>query len=70
MLINFPPPPPGSKPGKDRLTDTMRTAFKTVVSSEQPAPRLILQSPNGTNYTITVEDDGTLRVRDSRSVPR
>jgi hypothetical protein len=31
-----------------------------VVSSNEAAPRILLQSPSGTVYQITVSDSGTL----------
>lgn len=43
-----------------QVLDTIRRAFVPVVSSNEAAPRILLQSPNGTVYEITVSNTGTL----------
>jgi hypothetical protein len=40
----------------------LQRIFASVVSQDQAAPRIILRSPNGTTYAVTVEDAGTLLV--------
>ncbi len=39
----------------------------TAVYSDTAAPAIILQSPNGTAYRVTVDDAGTLQVVNARS---
>lgn len=40
----------------------LRKALVPAVSYMEAAPRVILQSPNGTNYSVTVSDLGALVV--------
>lgn len=58
------PPPPASIPAiptyLQSLYRSLTTALNSAVSHSEAAPRLILRSPNGTLYGVTVEDDGTL----------
>lgn len=65
MQIYLPPPP--SSVGAvvlwaQSLIRTLTESFSSVVSARQAAPRVILQSPNGSLFTVTVGDDGTLQV--------
>lgn len=63
MILSFPPPPPGQTGSYLlKLVDTLRRAFAPVVSQNEAAARIILQSPNGTNYSVTVSDVGALVV--------
>ena len=52
-----------------QVLDTIRRAFVNVVSSNEAVPRIMLSSPNGTVYQITVSDTGTLTtaVNDGKS---
>ena len=59
MLPNFPPAGPGYL---SSLVVALKKAFLPVVSCEEAAPRIILQSPNGTNYNVTVSNAGALVV--------
>jgi hypothetical protein len=65
MLAHIPPPPP-SVPALvqylQALYRVLTSAFTSVVSSTQGSPRVILTSPNGTLYTVTVDDEGALQV--------
>ena len=36
------------------------TAFNSVISKDEGAPRVLLQSPNGTIYAVTTDDSGVL----------
>lgn len=61
MILSFPPPPPNYASNTfAQILDTIRRAFVNVVSSNEAAPRILLQSPSGTVYQITVSDSGTL----------
>jgi hypothetical protein len=63
VIVSLPSPPPGSL-GQylGRVLDTIRRAFGRVVATDEAAPGIILQSPNGTAYTVTVDDAGALQV--------
>ena len=39
---------------------TASTAFLSVLSKDEGAPRVLLQSPNGTIYAVTTSDAGVL----------
>jgi len=56
MIISL---PPVSAPFA-QILDTIRRAFGPVISYNEAAPRLLLRSPNGTTYSVTVDDAGTL----------
>ena len=61
MIVSFPSPPPNYAPSLlAQVLDTIRRAFVNVVSSNEAAPRILLASPNGTVYEITVSNTGTL----------
>jgi hypothetical protein len=59
MLVNFPSPPAGQQ-FLNQLLGTLRQAFASAVSQDQAAPRILLTSPNGTIYSLTVDNAGTL----------
>ena len=59
MLVNFPSPPAGQQ-FLTQLLGTLRQALASAVSQDQAAPRILLQSPNGTVYALTVDNSGTL----------
>jgi hypothetical protein len=44
------------------LIESIRKAFIPGISKDAAAPRLLLQSPNGTVYEIKVSDAGALSV--------
>lgn len=52
-----------------QILDTIRRAFINVVSTDQAVNRLLLRSPNGTVYEVTVSDTGSLTtaVNDGKS---
>lgn len=60
------PPPPSSISGVlqslQGLWRSLQTAFPSVVSQNEAVARIILSSPNGTNYQLTVDDAGALVV--------
>ena len=60
MIINFPAPPPNSAPFFTQFLQVLKDTFLTVVSKDQAVSRILLQSPNGTVYSITVSDSGTV----------
>ena len=63
MLLSLPPPPPwGLSQYLTRFIQTLVQALSPVVSQTEAARQIILQSPNGTNYSVTVSDVGALVV--------
>ena len=50
-------PPPGNL---TLLINALRGVFSSVVSQDQACNRIILASPNGTTYAITVDNAGTV----------
>lgn len=56
MRIILPPP----SAGMGVILDTIRRALIPAVSQDEATPRLMLRSPNGTVYEVTVNDAGTL----------
>ena len=58
MRINL--PPPSSPMGV--ILDTIRRALIPVVSQDEATARLLLRSPNGTIYEVTVDDAGALSI--------
>lgn len=51
-------PPPSSPMGT--ILDTIRRALIPAVSQDEAAARVLLRSPNGTVYSVTVDDAGAL----------
>lgn len=41
---------------------TLRRYLSQAISKDEETPRVILRSPNGTNYDLTVSDAGALVV--------
>ena len=61
MNIQFPIPPGNiTQAFLIQVLDTLRKAFIPVISKDQSAPRILLSSPNGTVYEITVSDTGVV----------
>jgi len=62
MRINFPGQPPQhySQGFMTQFMARVGLLFSQVVSSEQEAPCIILSSPNGTLWRVTVSDAGAL----------
>lgn len=42
------------------ILDTIRRALIPAISQDEAAPRVLLRSPNGTVYSVTVDNAGTL----------
>ena len=53
------------------ILDTIRRALIPAVSQDEAAARVLLRSPNGTVFSVTVDDAGTLSsvVIDGKSRP-
>jgi hypothetical protein len=68
MIVNLPP----HTAGMAAILDAIRRALSSVVSINQGVARIILLSPNGTSYGVTVDDTGALKteVIDGKSRPR
>lgn len=61
MIVSFPSPPPNYSPSAIvQILDTIRRALINVVSSEEAAQRIMLRSPGGKVYQVTVSDTGVL----------
>lgn len=64
MAVNRPtlpvPPAQYERGYMDRLVQQLRQNFQFVVTTETAVSRVILLSPGGKAYSLTVEDDGTL----------
>jgi hypothetical protein len=61
MIFNGPTPPAGGlQPFLQQFVDTIRRAMIPVVSKDEATPRILLQSPNGSVYSITVSNTGTI----------
>lgn len=56
MRIVLPP----ANSSMSAILDTIRRTFIPVISQDEAAPRLLLQSPSGKTYSLTVDDSGTL----------
>jgi hypothetical protein len=56
MRVNL--PPPSSPMGV--ILDTIRRALIPAISQDEAAARLLLRSPNGTIYSVTVDDAGVI----------
>ena len=53
------------------ILDTIRRALIPAISQDEAAARVLLRSPNGTVYSVTVDNTGTLStaVIDGKSRP-
>ena len=61
MIINFPVPPAQiSQSYVVQILDIIRKSFVSLVSKDQSVPRILLEAPNGTVYSVTVGNSGTL----------
>jgi hypothetical protein len=70
MNVTFPSPPPQyTQGGIIQILDVLRRVFLNVVSTDSAVSRILLQSPNGTVYAVTVSDTGVLTtaVNDGKS---
>lgn len=57
---------PGQLQFMRTLVNTIRRVFSAMIRYDQAAPQIILTSPNGTAYIVTVGDDGVLTARTAR----
>ena len=63
MNINLPPPPLSYSPNSfTQVLEALKRALLPAVSKDEAAPRILLQSPNGTVYEVTVSNAGVLAV--------
>lgn len=51
-------PPPNA--GMGAILDALRRALIPVISQDQAAPRLLLSSPDGKTWEVTVDNSGVL----------
>jgi hypothetical protein len=52
-------PSPGT--GLPQILDAIRRALIPAISQDEAAPRVLLQSPDGTVYSVTVDNAGSLK---------
>lgn len=63
MNTQFPVAPVGfSQQFFNLLLQQLRGYFTRVVSHDEETPHIILRSPNGSRYTVSVSDTGTLDI--------
>jgi hypothetical protein len=63
MNINLPPAPERySTAFFNNFFQILSRVFNQIVAKDGETPRIILRSPNGTNYDVTVSDAGVLVV--------
>lgn len=61
MIVNFPVPPAQvNQSYLIQILDILRKAFVPLVSKDQSTSRILLEAPNGTVYSVTVGNTGTL----------
>jgi len=61
MIIVMPPPPEGYDVSSWRsILDFIKRSMIPVVSQNETANRILLRAPNGTTYSVTVDNSGTL----------
>ena len=61
MIINFPVPPGQiTQQYVVQILDILRKAFVSSVSKDRSTPRILLEAPNGTVYSVTVSNLGIL----------
>lgn len=61
MNINLPPPPLSySTTSFTQVFDAIKRALLPAVSKDEASPRILLQAPNGTIYSVTVNNSGVL----------
>ena len=61
MIIRFPVVPDRwSSAWGNQLLQTLQRSFSGAVSKDEETHRIVLRSPNGTLYDLTVSDTGTL----------
>ena len=61
MIVNFPVPPAQIHQSYViQILDILRKAFVSLVSKDQSTPRILLEAPNGTVYSVTIDNAGTL----------
>jgi hypothetical protein len=62
MIFNGPIPPAGPlQPFLQQFVDTIRRAMIPAVSKDEATSRILLQSPNGAVYSVTVDNSGNLQ---------
>lgn len=61
MNVNLPPPPRIYDVGAfSQLLNVIKTSLSFAVSKEEAVDSILLQSPNGSVYKLSVDDTGTL----------
>lgn len=68
MIVHFPVVPSGLPATNylNLLVSLLTRIFTDVVSKNEETPRVVLRSPNGTLFDLTVSDTGTLIVNPTR----
>ena len=66
MNTQFPIPAPVYTQGfLNQLIQNLRRYFESAVSRDEETPRIILRSPGGKNFDVTVDDAGVLVVTET-----
>lgn len=61
MNVNLPSPPRTYDVGAfSQLLNVIKTSLSFAISKEEAVDSILLQSPNGSVYKISVDDTGTL----------
>lgn len=61
MNVNLPPPPRTYDVGAfSQILNVIKTSLSFAVSKEEAVDSILLQSPNGSVYKLSVDDTGTL----------
>jgi hypothetical protein len=70
MTRQFPTAPSAySQEFFNQLLMQLRAYFNQAVGKDQEAPRVILRSPSGLNFDLTVNDSGVLVVTQTNRTP-
>jgi hypothetical protein len=62
MQVNLPPPSGNSPSASAQVVTAIARALSRAVAHDEAAPRLMLRSPSGKTFVVTVSDDGVLSV--------
>lgn len=67
MLVLLPPPPQGRDPSMitrylGSLVSAVTDAFRPAITQTEAIRQIVLQSPDGNNWSVTVDNTGTLVV--------
>lgn len=70
MIPSMIPPPEYSQAWFSQFMSQLRQAFVSCVKTNEEAGRIILRSPNGQSWAVTVDDTGTLTATEMNGTER